>query len=1378
MHYYAARRRLLACGLLFFASVVSGSADAGELRPVVSTTLEQSADRTVVQWTWSESLDLAKRGLAGRGPERGIAPAYFSLAVPEERAPGVRVLRMATSPLPELSLKQAFPSADSAPVDAIELGSLVRMRGQWIAPVTIQPAVRVGDRLERVQELVIEFTHPARRSISVPATPLETQLESKNDVRDDIFLNPALARTIRIERDNARQGPATVTDVFALSDNWLRMEVTTTGLYRLDYDLLMQVMPGRVDTIRPETFRVFAPGRALQPLLPEDTAGSWNPMYLPAERAIEVQIDATNTGSSFLAAGDALLFFAAGPEDWADLFDPSADAREHFEHEFSDKLVYWLTWEENLDTSQFAGAPLRMAQLDVTPTGATEPSPRGDYRERVNVEENSTMQYGATLDNWLWTLKIDPGSRVVYEFLVDDLAPGAESQTTLYKFGLARDRTPQGSPSTPSVFEELSINGTLAETFEWNVRRQFQYLNAPVELETSGFTLVGGTNSIDLKNGSANHWLVTDFFYVSYRRSLRPRAGVLRWSVYEDEVAAAETRWYGLTNPAMWSAGAISLDITDSRNPVRLVGAARANSDQRLDMDIPFAADARRHFYTVESSALLTPSRISLSRPRRLREEVASGSGYHMVIVHPDEMTGPAEQLMDHRRQNLGGISSPRVTATRLQDIYDQFGHGVKEPAAIRNYLKFLYTVDPSFEFLLLMGDASRDYRNRFERDEAGPEFDRCPTYIQVQYPGDYNTFTYVPYAADDWFVAFDDPRQQISLARFVDLPEAAVGRLPVGNVAEASQMVQRIIDYDRSPAPGPWRNKVLMVADDLIAGQQRGETYHINEAELLAEQLLPPALDVDKLYLTEFDAVPGANAKPSARQAMRERWSAGALVVHYIGHGSPQQMADEAVFRIEDVASLRNGEKRPLFLAFSCDVAIFDDPSSKSMTEQLVLATAGGAVAGIAATQVTFVGPNENLTEAFYPRLYPSTDLDRSVPIGRALYLAKANVIGNTSAFNQHNNQRYHVLGDPAMQLQSPKSSLTLSGDLAQSIQSGRILPLVSAVDEGGGVRTELSGRYYLETRESLRNVQFEYFIDPNPEPGDAPFVLPYRLDGGSFFTGTGTYESGEARAEVLAPAFMRFGTEGRVRVLLESGTEMFVGLVEPIPVERVDITIDDDDGPSIELAFVNNARQVTAGSQLTARIVDPSGVNVLATVPANSIQLEFDDNGFATDVTPLFQLDEGRFDRGEMAYELPVDLSPGPHTIKLSASDMLSNLSSAEISFTVIAAGGIDIAGHSVYPNPFTNDTRILVEVTSPNTPAAVPVEVDVTVFTTSGHRVKRLSGALDQGGVVILPWDGRDDDGDEIANGTYLYTVRATFQTQPPLTETSTGRIVRMR
>ena len=55
----------------------------------------------------------------------------------------------------------------------------------------------------------------------------------------------------------------------------------------------------------------------------------------------------------------------------------------------------------------------------------------------------------------------------------------------------------------------------------------------------------------------------------------------------------------------------------------------------------------------------------------------------------------------------------------------------------------------------------------------------------------------------------------------------------------------------------------------------------------------------------------------------------------------------------------------------------------------------------------------------------------------------------------------------------------------------------------------------------------------------------------------------------------------------------------------------------------------------------------------------------------------------------------------------------------------------------------------------------EIDIKIFTVSGRQIRHLSGLWGQPGFNMIPWDGRDEVGDILANGVYLYKILARAQ-----------------
>jgi flagellar hook assembly protein FlgD len=74
--------------------------------------------------------------------------------------------------------------------------------------------------------------------------------------------------------------------------------------------------------------------------------------------------------------------------------------------------------------------------------------------------------------------------------------------------------------------------------------------------------------------------------------------------------------------------------------------------------------------------------------------------------------------------------------------------------------------------------------------------------------------------------------------------------------------------------------------------------------------------------------------------------------------------------------------------------------------------------------------------------------------------------------------------------------------------------------------------------------------------------------------------------------------------------------------------------------------------------------------------------------------------------------------------------------------------------YPNPFSEKTYFTFQ--KVGTEEETPVDVEIKVYTLSGKLISRIERFGLTGNFIAIEWDGRDMDGDEIANGVYIYKV----------------------
>jgi hypothetical protein len=105
--------------------------------------------------------------------------------------------------------------------------------------------------------------------------------------------------------------------------------------------------------------------------------------------------------------------------------------------------------------------------------------------------------------------------------------------------------------------------------------------------------------------------------------------------------------------------------------------------------------------------------------------------------------------------------------------------------------------------------------------------------------------------------------------------------------------------------------------------------------------------------------------------------------------------------------------------------------------------------------------------------------------------------------------------------------------------------------------------------------------------------------------------------------------------------------------------------------------------------------------------------------------------------------NLAPGPYQITVIARNGAVASTPATARITLVDSS---LSGVKVYPNPWRSD-RFSGDLTF----SGLTGQATVKIFTVSAHHVKTLNTA---GGSV--PWDLRNEDGQKVASGIYLYLI----------------------
>ncbi len=1166
-------------------------------------------------------------------------------------------------------------------------------------------------------------------------------------------------------------------DEFNRADRWLAVEVSERGIYRITYDDIIGAGMPQEELAGLDTaaFRLFnGGGLALDPNVSVFDLPQWMP-----ECALLVE----DGGDGSLGPGEGLVFYGHGTEGWSDYLTGGGEWGDHVQNLHTAENVYWLALG-----GDFGGdPPLRMGVIDGEPGGGVAQEP-GGYKDRVHVERNtewdgdhlwSPRARGVRWERWWWQIlrMADMGGRF-YRVTLEDVLEDQPCRLKARFWGLSLI---YGCLSEHML--SVSFNGSDPFLIEKRVYSR-------MDVDTTAVWAVEGRNELVARVPFVEDTCLTKqgktridesyfaWFELEYYRRFVARDGVLAFDWINQAPGEVKFVTRGFAD------GPVRVfDVTDRNEPALITGAH--SSVDTVTFQVSYDG-TRSDFLMVSGPAVGSPDRIEMRSPGALGTRTEP---VDYIIVTGGDLEGAADVLADWRRGHLYGVTDDGgrayVEVVDVEDIYDEYSWGLVDPVAIKNFLEFRFKSAPAGQrppsYALMFGEATWDFRDIDGQGVSNivPSFDEG-----------YDKQLRRRFSSDDFFVLFEGPGDPFDPPGDIYM-DMAVGRLTPGDATEAMDLVtEKIIGFEASPDPGPWRAVVLLAADDeCVPGGPGGSQpegrglHHTEEADDLAKRHIPRAFDRRKIYTYEYGE-PGCVelTKPEARRDFIDAISSGALLINYVGHGSPQKLSDEELFLQDDVSTLENRGRLGLVVTASCAVANFDQPLERGLAEGLVRNPGRGALGTYGATTLAYITPNRELNgwivEAMLPRLAPGDSVDAGP--GTTLGLGVAEAEARFSSWtNWVTPYKYVLLGDPASVLSVPGTPYGRSGSFLHldleiaggGLKGGVRDTLRGKVMEGGSLAAGFNG-----TADVLVEGAEVWMTLGDPEDDYEPYVKGRP----TFYHGRADVTGGEFNISWVNPYELRTGDGGRIRAYAWNERENALGALTNLAVTAPSGAPSDNVGPEIDLAFEGGSRVVAPGSILTVKVSDPSGINLAPLLAENSLFLRLynDDLGEIedgpVDLTPVFTYEKGSSSSGTATYRLPDGLSTSDrtnaHRIEVSASDNYSNMSTAKILFEVVDSSELKLTDVINHPNPFSASTTIGFRVMK-------EADVVVKIYTVSGRHVVTLRspGVMGWGQVV---WDGADEAGEPVANGVYLYKVSAVATEDRAEKATFVGKAVVMR
>lgn len=1093
------------------------------------------------------------------------------------------------------------------------------------------------------------------------------------------------------------------------SGTWYKISVPSNGVYKLDRTFLASLGID-VANLNPNHLNVYGNGDGR---LREQNNGVY---YDDLEKNPILGI---GLADNVFNDNDYFVFHAYGPNRW-DYSSSNGFVRN--QHIYSTVQHYFI----HIDASD---APSRIQSVNSDPTS--------------NVTVN-TFNYHAIQEKELVNL-VKGGQRFY----------GEEYDVTLNYSHLFS--VPNIDLSTPVRIDYAVANNCAngSNTFSLNYNGgNIHTANLPTTGEdwvrsSQNFTFTATGSTIDLSSAfsraNPSFQLYLDYIELECRRNLTMSSSYLDFRDL-NSIASGNSALFQLANI---NSEILIWDVTNPNKPFNINGNLAGSTISFIR-----PSDSLKEYVAFYPSAALTPTAVGQISNQNLH---GLAQADYIIVTHPD-FVSQSNRLADLHRAN--GLKV-HVIPTPL--IYNEFSSGNQDATAIRRFMKMFYdrangdsTLFP--KYLCLFGDATFDPKGRVENNNY-----MVPTF---EFP---NSESHIAALVTDDYFGFLDNNESFSGADMMDI---GVGRILATNAQHANVSVDKIERYMKNQAVsaisgansccstnaassfGDWRMQYTIVTDDEEGG------YFISidaEPAIAVAQSEAPYMNYDKIYSDAFQQVSQAGGEryPEAFNAITSKVERGTLIMNYIGHGGEVGAAEERIITLEQMQEWSNINRLMLFVSATCEFAKFDDPERESIGELMALSEIGGAIALMTTSRSVFFGVNTGTVNQFYRHVFDRDANFDALTFGEIMRRTK-NLSGTSD-----NRRSFNLIGDPALKIALPKLKIvtdsingkipTIDIDTASALSKVRISGHFE--DNLGNIQTSLNGILNPTIFDKEKT-----FLTLGNDAGSP--VIPYALQKNALYKGTASVINGYFSFEFYVPKDINYSYgKGKISYYGNTTNTDAYGFDTNIVVGGINSSgLNDAVGPEIT-AYLNDTRFVDGGITgktplLIVDMKDDFGINTVGNGIGHDITAVLDGETASPIVLNEFYvgaLDD--YSSGRIEYNFS-PLSVGKHVLDIKVWDINNNSSTYKMNFEVTEDSSVVIQHVLNYPNPFTTRTEFMFE----HNQSCSSLEAQVQIYSVSGKVVKTINETVATKGFQTegIVWDGKDDFGDQLAKGVYIYKL----------------------
>ena len=1094
-----------------------------------------------------------------------------------------------------------------------------------------------------------------------------------------------------------------------------KIRIDKTGVFKITGKNLKD-MGVNIASVNPKNLKIYGMTGGVLPEMNTD---------IPNTGIKELAIYVNGQDNGVLTETDYILFYGEGAHSWN--YDAENKEFYHTCNYYDDYNYYFIT---------AAGGEGKRIQTvnnnNLTENATTE---QGDYYMFHEQDLINVIKAGR---NWVGE---NFNSSTKERTFTVNVPNAVTSEPFLLRAGIL----------TTSAKYSCTINGTeIMNISSSDKDLKYKFSNASFTAPSEKFSLKISFTPV---GNSAEGWL--DYFEIHARRNLTFNAGQQMCFRDMKTFAPEKITKFTLQNTSpqttIW-------DVTDFYNVTKIT---TENNGQSFKAK----TDVLREFIAFENS-YETPTFIGKTNAQNLQ---GMRNIQSVIVSHPDFFE-EAKKIENEHRNNLG-LQTLLVTTDQ---IYNEFSSGRQDISAIRDFMRMLHLTATTHQpqYLLLIGDASWDYKNTIKQSNFVPVWSSM-----LLINGNTDLVIYEHSFVGDDFYALLDTLEGSNLKRCKGTLDIAVGRFPVNTATEMQNVVKKRLHYT-SAAPetmGTWRNVITFASDD----PDHDKDYFslsCEEHEDTIMSLFPEAV-IEKIYSDSYKRVvsPGGTRYPDANKALTTRINNGTLILNYVGHGSKFRWSGEALLDIPDVNHWKNPNYLPFIITENCSNGPFDDYEIITHGETMFLRPDGGAIGLLVSTRETSNTNNNNLTNALYKAMLPSANNNyQAKSIGMATMEAKQ------KNFNSDNVQKFTLFGDPALTLSFPKYKIActeINGkDLTTTTDTISALTSVSFAGEirniNGSLKSDFNGTVYptvfdkeVKTR-TLGQVNSEFFLE-------------YKVWKSIIFKGAAKVENGKFSFDFFVPKDIDYEYDFSKVVFYASDETQktdATGVFSNFVVGGLNPDATDDTTPPQIKLFMNDTFFVAGGYTnenpvLLALLYDENGINATGSSIGHNITAVLDgDVNNEMNLNNFYQTEVGSYKQGRVTFPF-YNLEEGEHTITVRAYDSYNNSIKENITFVVVGSNRFVVRDLYNYPNPFNAHTNFVFE----HNASDETLDINIRVFDITGRLVHEIKQSVYAVGYRIPPiqWNGDNGGGALLSGGYYIYQL--TVKTSSGDTIKKSGKLI---